>query len=55
VDERLPALEENGFILMDVEADRTVIRFFRWNNREDPPEAIDSLEPFRVTELTRRA
>ena len=54
VDERLPCLEENGFILMDVETDRITIRFFRWNNRADPADAIDTLEPFRVTELERR-
>ena len=39
---------------MDVETDRITIRFFRWNNRADPVDAIDTLEAFRVTELVLR-
>ena len=54
VEEGLPCLEENGFILVDFELEGIVIRYFRWNNRQDPIEAIDSLEPFRVTQLQRR-
>jgi len=53
VDEGLPCLEENGFTLLDVTPDSITVRFFRWSNREDPIEAIDSLQPFRVTELQR--
>jgi hypothetical protein len=29
------------------------LRFFRFNYHKDKPEAIDTLEPFRVTELKR--
>lgn len=50
-DEALPCLEENGFSLIDFSPEKIVVRFFRWNNRTDPVEAIDTLEPFRVTEL----
>jgi hypothetical protein len=53
VDEGLPCLEENGFTLLDVTPDSITVRLFRWSNREDPIEAIDSLQPFRVTELQR--
>jgi hypothetical protein len=53
-DEALPALEENGFIIADFANDTIVVRFFRYK-QADPIEAIDSLEPFRVTELARPA
>ena len=51
--EELPCLEENGFTLLDVTPETITVRLFRWNNREDPVEAIDTLQPFRVTELQR--
>jgi 2-phospho-L-lactate transferase/gluconeogenesis factor (CofD/UPF0052 family) len=37
----------------NVTSDKIVLRFFRWNAHRDPLEAIDSLEPFRTTELRR--
>jgi hypothetical protein len=52
VDERFPALEENGFLLADFTPESITLRFFRWKQSQ-PPEAIDGLEPFRVTELKR--
>lgn len=52
VDERSPALEENGFLLAEFTPESITLRFFRWS-RTQPPEAIDGLEPFRVTELKR--
>lgn len=52
VEERLPAMEENGFLIADFTAESIVIRFFKWLPK-DGLEAIDKLEPFRTTELRR--
>ena len=55
VDETLPALEENGFNIVDVERHRITVRFFRWNAKTDDPRSIDSLEPFRTSVFERPA
>ena len=50
VEEGLPALEENGFMIADFTPDHITLRYFRW--KLGRPEAdLDTLEPFRVTEL----
>ncbi|WJR77762.1 twin-arginine translocation signal domain-containing protein [Bradyrhizobium sp. NP1] len=51
--ENLKPIEENGFLIADLTPDKIVLRFFRWNAHKDPLEAIDTLEPFRTTELKR--
>lgn len=51
VDERLPAIEENGFTLADFTPEDVTLRFFKW--RREAVEAIDTLEPFRTTRLPR--
>jgi hypothetical protein len=43
----------NGFLLPDLAPDRIVLRYFRWNAHRDSVESIDSLEPFRTSELKR--
>lgn len=48
VDEKLPALEENGFIIADFTADEIVLNYFGWLPKRGP-DAIESLEPFRRT------
>jgi hypothetical protein len=53
VDEQLPALEENGFVLADFTPEDVTLRYFRW--RREAPEAIDGLQPFRTTRLARGA
>ena len=53
MDETLKSLDENGFRLMDFTPDTVTLRYFRWNQKTDPVKAIDSLEPFRTTELRR--
>lgn len=56
VEENLPVIEEEGFVLADFTPDRIVIRFFRWRAdqpEEAPEKTIDSLQPFRVLELER--
>lgn len=53
VDERLKATEEHGFLFLDFTAEKITARFFKWNVKL-PDEAIDSIEPFRTTELSPR-
>jgi len=53
--EDLKPLEENGFVIADLTPDKIVLRYFRWNAHRDSIEAIDTLEPFRATELKRPA
>jgi len=51
VDEVQPTIEENGFLILDIVPDSVTLRFFKW--RYDPVESIDTLEPFRTTQLRR--
>jgi hypothetical protein len=53
MDERQPCLEENGFALLDLEPERIVVSWFRWLPKQGE-EAIDALEPFRVSAYPRR-
>ena len=53
VQEDLKPLEENGFTVADFTPESITLRFFRWNAHRDSVEAIDTLEPFRTTELRR--
>jgi hypothetical protein len=53
----LPCLEENGFVIADVEPDAITLRFFRWRPVDGRAQAggeetIDTLEPFRTTRMT---
>jgi len=52
VEERLPAVEENGFLLVDFTFDTMVTRFFR-SPVTQPVEEIDRLEAFREIEYKR--
>jgi hypothetical protein len=49
VEETMPPEEVNGFHLVDVTPSAVTVRHFRWRRRVDPEEAIDGLEPFRVS------
>ena len=53
MDEKLKPIEENGFILADFTRDSITVRYFRFNYHKQSPDVIDTLEPFRVTELKR--
>lgn len=53
MDERLKPIEENGFLIADMDEGNITLRFFRFDMRRDRPEAIDTLQPFRVTRLAR--
>ena len=45
-------LEENGFSIVDVEPEQVTMHYFRWLP-ERGEEAIDTLEPFRVSVFPR--
>jgi hypothetical protein len=51
VQEEVKPIEQHGFVLADFTSDRIVLRFFKWDVKSQPPEAIDTLEPFHVAEL----
>ena len=53
VEEGLPALEENGFTIADFTPERVTLRYFSWTLGR-PEAALDTLNPFRVTELAVR-
>lgn len=51
--EQVKPIEQHGFTVADFLPDRIVLRVFKWDVKTQPPEAIDSLEPFHTTELQR--
>jgi hypothetical protein len=51
--EQLPALEENGFNIIDVERDRITVRSFRFDGENGDPAGLDTLEPFRESVFER--
>ncbi len=55
MEEWVKPTEEHGFTLADFTPDKVTLRMFKWNNRTQPPEALDTLEPFHTVELPRPA
>lgn len=53
--ETIVPIEQHGFMLADFSTDKIVLRYFRWDIKTQPLEAIDTLEPFRTAELARAA
>lgn len=51
--ETVKPIEENGFLLMDFTPENVILRYFKWNQKTQPVDAIDTLEPFHTTELKR--
>lgn len=51
--ETVKPLEENGFLIMDFTPETVTLRYFKWNQKTQPVDAIDTLEPFHTTELNR--
>jgi len=51
--EAVKPIEQHGFTIVDFTPDKISIRMFKWNVKAEPVEAIDTLEPFYTTELTR--
>ena len=52
VEQGLEPIEENGFLLADFNPESVVLSYFRWHQKL-PVDAIDTLQPFRVTALKR--
>jgi hypothetical protein len=50
LEEILPVLEKNGFVIADFTREKVVIQFFAWRPPE-PLDAIDTLEPYQVLEF----
>ena len=53
--EQVSPIEQHGFTLVDFLPDRIAMRFFKWDVKTEPPDAIDRLEPFHTAELLRPA
>ena len=53
MDEQVKPIEQHGFTLVDFTPDKMVLRFFKWDVKTQPVEAIDTLQPFHTTELAR--
>ena len=53
MEENLKPIEENGFVIADFSPDIITLKFFCFNYHRQSPDDIDTLEPFRVTELKR--
>jgi phosphodiesterase/alkaline phosphatase D-like protein len=51
-EERLKPLEENGFTILELTPGEVTARFFRYSAAQ-PPEVIDTLEPFRTIRYSR--
>ncbi|MEE2777437.1 MAG: hypothetical protein VYE73_11840 [Acidobacteriota bacterium] len=47
-----PAIEKNGFTLLDITPGEVTIRLFAWKSHQ-PVEAIDSLEPYHTHAIRR--
>jgi hypothetical protein len=50
LEETVPVRELNGFHIVDFEPRKVTIRHFAWDKLNDPIEAIDTLEPFHVSQ-----
>ena len=55
MDEWVKPIEQHGFTLADFTSDKVTLRMFKWDNRTQKPEALDTLEPFHTVELPRPA
>lgn len=53
VEEVQPAIEENGFIIVDLTPETITVRCFKW--RYEDVAAIVALGPLRTTTLKRNA
>jgi hypothetical protein len=51
--EEVKPIEQHGFTIVDFAPDKMVLRFFKWDVKTQPVEAIDTLEAFHTAELVR--
>ena len=49
--EQIAPIEENGFMIADVTAEKIMLRFFRWNSKTQSESDIDGLAPFQTIEV----
>ena len=54
-EEEMKPIEENGFMLVDFDKEKTVLRFFKWDIETQSPEEIDTIEPFHTEEIPKPA
>jgi len=50
MDQKLPPVEKNGFVIVELTEEKIVIDFYAWREPE-PVEAIDSMKPYHRLEL----
>jgi hypothetical protein len=48
-------IEQHGFTIADFLPDSIRLRLFKWDLKTQPPDAIDTLEPFHTMEIARPA
>lgn len=53
MEEQVKPIEEHEFTLADFTRDKVTLRMFKWDLNTQPPEALDTLEPFYTVELPR--
>jgi hypothetical protein len=51
--EDVKPIEQHGFIVADFLTDRIDVRLFKWDVKTQPPDAIDTLEPFHTASWSR--
>lgn len=55
LEEQVKPIEQHSFTLADFTPDKVTLRLFKWDVKTQPPEAMDTLEPFHTVELARPA
>ena len=53
MNEKLPPLEKNGFVIVDIYPEELTVQFYAWR-QPDPVSAIDDLQPHHEVTLKRR-
>jgi hypothetical protein len=53
LDQQIKPIEQHGFTLVDFTPDKMVLRVFKWDQKTQPVDAIDTLQPFHTAELAR--
>jgi hypothetical protein len=53
LEELIKPIEQHGFTLADFTRDKIMLRFFKWDVKTQPVDAIDTMQPFHTAELGR--
>jgi hypothetical protein len=51
--EDVKPIEQHSFSIIDFLPDRMIVKLFKWDLKTQPPESIDTLEPFHTQEFAR--